>query len=68
MTNNTKNVRTILRKDPRRIFFPYAAIDMDPYTAINMQSGMLYHDWHKCFAAFFKGGDQRSWDQLMGMI
>ncbi|MCJ1268322.1 hypothetical protein MMC22_008210 [Lobaria immixta] len=54
-----KNVRTILRKDPRRIFFPYAEI---------YSSGMLFQDWDECFVAFFKGEDQRSWDQLMGMI
>lgn len=52
-----KMVLTILRQDPERILFPY----------VDLWEGLWYDvDWS--FDAFFRGDDQRGWDQLMKLV
>lgn len=55
-----ENVRTILRQDPGRLMFPYAYL-----TSLY---GNLFYDHEESLAAFLKGEDQRSWNQLMRLV
>lgn len=56
-----KMIPTILRQNPERILFPY--VDM----CDGFQPALSYDvDWS--FDAFFRGDDQRAWDQLMKLV
>lgn len=54
-----QEIQSILQQDPRRIFFSYAAID---------SLGLLRYNKKDSLKEFWKGEDQKSWDQLMGLV
>lgn len=56
-----KMVLTILRQDPERILFPYVEM------CYGFQPEPCY-DVDRSFDAFFRGEDQRAWDQLMKLV
>ena len=49
-----------LRQHPGKILFPYAFL--------NKKKGRLRFDEEASFEAFSRGEDQRTWDQLMGLV
>lgn len=58
--DEVREVRTILRQDPRRKLFPYAIVDWE--------FGGLGFDEEFNLEEFWKGEDQASWNRLMRLM